>query len=997
MNSRTKFFSCAALVAALSCHSAGAQVQQAWVARHNGALNNEDMAIALAIDDAGNVSVKPEITTQPTNQSVFVEYYVAFSVTATGQPPPSYQWRCNDVDLPNATTSTLEFYSVTTYSAGNYSVVVSNSVGVVTSAVAVLTVIVEAPVITAQPTNQTASLGAAVQFMAGATGHPTPWWDWRLNGRSLGQGGSGVGGGTVQTYLSVSAGLGDAGEYTAVFSNYLGSVTSAIAVLTIREQAPVFTIQPPGYQSVFVGDEASFRAQARANPASAYQWYFHGPPIVVGSNAFLNVGQPLPGETNALLHLTQVTTNAEGAYCVIASNSVGSVTSYVAWLTVAWPSPLDRWQWRNPTPQGNHLRGITYGNGQFLGVGLAGTLVNSVDGENWTRLNVDPSAFLWAVAYGNGLFVAVGGSGPTAGPAGTSAIYTSVDGVNWVRRESGDGRFLYGVAFGNGVFVAVGDAFGSRDRILTSADGVTWAGQSTGPSYALQSVAYGNGLFVAVGADGVVQTSVNGTDWESSYSGVPYLYGVTYGNGVFAAVGNNFITSSTDGSAWTNRSMGSAPYLNLFGVAYGNGTFAAVGYDHGTYRNDGVPVVYTCTNGTDWIRQLPGGRSALLGLAFGTGSFMAVGDDGTILSSLTGSTWAPRSLGSTNALFGVAFGPDGVVAVGDFGSVLSSPDGVEWTPRSSGTTNNLNAVAWGRSNFVAVGTAGAILTSSNGLGWTRQDVGTNFNLRAVTFGRDQFVAVGGRLNPFEGPPPIFTSPDGATWTSRNSPLFYTLNGIAYGNGLFVVVSDQGTAGRSSDGITWTNGGGILGGPNLRTASAITFGNGTFVVTHYDLGYGASVVTSTDGVVWIPRFSHQFQHFSAAAYGDGAFVCVGDPDYMFAVTTLDGAYWTSVRPQFSSYLYGIGYGRGTFVAVGSGGTILQSADTRPRLTGSWSGAGFELNVSGGFARSYGLQASSDPATTHWADLLSFINVLPGTKLVDSTATNFSRRFYRAVSP
>jgi hypothetical protein len=61
-------------------------------------------------------------------------------VTATGDAPLSYQWRRNGANLAGATSATLSLTGVTTNQAGNYTVVVNNSVGSVTSSAAVLTV-----------------------------------------------------------------------------------------------------------------------------------------------------------------------------------------------------------------------------------------------------------------------------------------------------------------------------------------------------------------------------------------------------------------------------------------------------------------------------------------------------------------------------------------------------------------------------------------------------------------------------------------------------------------------------------------------------------------------------------------------------------------------------------------------------------------------------------------------------------------------------------------
>ena len=73
--------------------------------------------------------------------------------------------------------------------------------------------------------------------------------------------------------------------------------------------------------------------------------------------------------------------------------------------------PLDTWTWRNPLPTGNTLNGIAYGNGQFVAVGVAGTIVTSADGVNWLLRQSGTQIVLNAIAYGNGHFVAVGDHG----------------------------------------------------------------------------------------------------------------------------------------------------------------------------------------------------------------------------------------------------------------------------------------------------------------------------------------------------------------------------------------------------------------------------------------------------------------------------------------------------------------------------------------------------------------------------------------------------------
>src|SRR5207237_6586926 len=72
--------------------------------------------------------------------------------------PFNYQWYVIDLPMADATNSGLAFNNVQTTDAGLYTVVVTNSWGSVTSAVATLTVLVP-PGITTQPQDQSVVVG----------------------------------------------------------------------------------------------------------------------------------------------------------------------------------------------------------------------------------------------------------------------------------------------------------------------------------------------------------------------------------------------------------------------------------------------------------------------------------------------------------------------------------------------------------------------------------------------------------------------------------------------------------------------------------------------------------------------------------------------------------------------------------------------------------------------------------------------------------------------
>lgn len=87
------------------------------------------------------VSRPPELLIQPQNETTGFGGDVTFSAGADGAPlPDRYQWKKNGVNIPGATDAKLKLRDVTAEAAGAYSVVVTNSVGAVTSRAATLTV-----------------------------------------------------------------------------------------------------------------------------------------------------------------------------------------------------------------------------------------------------------------------------------------------------------------------------------------------------------------------------------------------------------------------------------------------------------------------------------------------------------------------------------------------------------------------------------------------------------------------------------------------------------------------------------------------------------------------------------------------------------------------------------------------------------------------------------------------------------------------------------------
>jgi hypothetical protein len=87
------------------------------------------------------VPTSPSLLFWPTAQTAVSGETLSLEVLAAGSKPLSYQWLFNSAPLSGATNAALKFASVSTNQAGAYSLIVTNSSGVVTSPPIALTVI----------------------------------------------------------------------------------------------------------------------------------------------------------------------------------------------------------------------------------------------------------------------------------------------------------------------------------------------------------------------------------------------------------------------------------------------------------------------------------------------------------------------------------------------------------------------------------------------------------------------------------------------------------------------------------------------------------------------------------------------------------------------------------------------------------------------------------------------------------------------------------------
>jgi hypothetical protein len=266
--------------------------------------------------------VAPSITTQPLSQTITAGVTATFSVTVSGTAPMSYQWQKNATAISGAIAASYTTPAETIAdNAAQFSIVVSNSVGSVTSSAAILTVNAPpvAPSITTQPLSQTIIAGQTATFSVTAAGTAPLSYQWQKNGAAMS-------GATSSSYTTAAETIADnAAAFSVVVTNSVGSVASSAAILTVNAPpvAPSITTQPLS-QTIIAGQTATFSVTAAGTAPLNYQWQKNATAI----SGAIAASYTTPAETTA---------DNSAQFSIVVTNSVGSVISIAAILTVNPP------------------------------------------------------------------------------------------------------------------------------------------------------------------------------------------------------------------------------------------------------------------------------------------------------------------------------------------------------------------------------------------------------------------------------------------------------------------------------------------------------------------------------------------------------------------------------------------------------------------------------------------------------------------------------------
>ncbi|MEK7676192.1 MAG: immunoglobulin domain-containing protein [Verrucomicrobiota bacterium] len=174
-----------------------------------------------------------------------------------------------------------------------------------------------APTILQPPPDQQAQSGQTVSLNVVGSGTAPLLYQWSKDGIA-------ITGATNVTLSITDVQPSDAGAYSVVVSNVIGSIITGPAALVV-DGRPIITIQPSDLV-VQAGMDTVFNASAAGPSPLTFQWHQDG--------QALSDGDRITGSTSQTLHLANVQSSDRGSYSLLVSNRFGIVFSHTAKLLV---------------------------------------------------------------------------------------------------------------------------------------------------------------------------------------------------------------------------------------------------------------------------------------------------------------------------------------------------------------------------------------------------------------------------------------------------------------------------------------------------------------------------------------------------------------------------------------------------------------------------------------------------------------------------------------
>ncbi len=650
----------------------------------------------------------PRIEAGPTNQSVVLGEGVVFQVQAAGAGPLSFQWRKDGVAIADAVGTELTLSQVLATDAGAYSVVVTNEGGSVTSADAVLSVLLP-PTIVVPPANQTFTEWTSAKLSVNAIGTPPLTYQWSKGGVALPDG-------TSNDYVIPMVQPFHAGEWSVVVANSHGAVTSSVALVRVqrRTEAGGQTLLGWGYRAFVM--PCGF-----GGPVSKISGGGSHSLAVRTDGRLIAWGNDIDGQCAVPLTLSNVVAAVGGQQFSLALDGAGRV---VAWgrstfgelnlpsglsdtvaIAAGWYHALALRADGTILAWGNNFSGQA-----SVPSGVSNLVAVAAGREHSVALSRDGTVFAWG---GNG-------SGQTSVPSGLAGIAAIAAGESFSAALSSNGTVT---VWGQGTFGQTNPpaglanvsqiASGTYHVLALKSDGtvVAWGDntyrQSTVPEGLSNVVAVAAGSYhsLALRGDGTVVAwgGINRTGEATAPSELENIVAVDVGNEDVLVLRRD-ATVLSFGYGFVQQQPVPAGLSDVTAISAGT-------YHNLALRQDGMVTAWGSTGGKT---NVPSGLNDAVSVSGGTDHSVALRRDGAVV------VWGSGALGQTNVPSGL--GPALAIAAGENHTLAIRADGsvAEWglaDSERSGVPSGLTGVvglAAGDSQSLALRADGSLFAWGGG-------------------------------------------------------------------------------------------------------------------------------------------------------------------------------------------------------------------------------------------------------------------------------------------
>ncbi|MCC7374854.1 MAG: hypothetical protein IT581_09370 [Verrucomicrobiales bacterium] len=745
-----------------------------WTTRTNLGTNwLRDVAFLggrfLAVGDEGTViesapvaPMPPQWAAVPEGVTVGNDVPIRLDGWTASSEAVQYQWLKDGQPIPGANQTPLTLEHATSAMSGNYRLVASNALGVVSSSDVPVTILDPAPVDSWQVVRFPGTTLVLDRLAHGAGGFVATTTNgtlaWSTNGTHF----IPIQIPNTPRFLGVryvSARFFAVGEAGTVYASADGKDWSSVAVPTDEDLHDIAAIDGTWvivgkHGTILISRDATSWSRA-ASPTGSD---LHG---VCGSDlGLIAVGSGgtilssfdgdfwFAEDSATTADLWGVASNGETA---LACGDEGAVVTYT-------------WQWNlygaSATP-GCSLREVAVvGDAYYyVGPGWSGFLKITVSPQGLVQSSgsflglFTRSAFTGLAPSTNGYFAAVG-----------TAVTSYTTNSGWQLLGGPAYEALYSMADVAGSLVAVGDL----GTILSSADGTSWTQESSPTTNHLASIASGPTGGVIVGSGGVILQSDDGHTWRPAESTTASsIVDVCYGDGKFVAADESaHVLISDDGKNWRTHFVGSG--FRFVSVHYFSGRYWALTSSHLFQSVDTEMWSSNRISNNFYVTQLADDGETLLLL-----------DSGAVRTSKDGVTWSPRPSTPRAPVDRMAMLGNILVAAVSSEDLWFSANYTNWYRRTSGQLFSIRGIKTLRGSVYAVGQYGVILRSAPNarLDVSRSETPT-LRLRDAD-GRSYRVeysdSVGGAAN-WQSPKDAHLTPETPVWSdasaSTNRSRFY---------------------------------------------------------------------------------------------------------------------------------------------------------------------------------------------------------------------------------